>query len=183
MALIKDDGVEAVKRQLGCDAHRCRGCVGLEEQVAQNLRGHDNNVSIGAELEISRHDTHGGRRKQLLEVVELLVAEGLDWGRVKDAAALSETVGDLVLTDESLAGTCLGGHENILMLGDGGDCMLLERIERECVVNRECLREGLAGTRGIDDVEKGHFVGWVGLRRVQIYAFAFLTGQNSNCDS
>ena len=69
-------------------------------------------------------------------------------------------MGNLVLTDEGLAGTGLGGHENILVSGDGGDCVLLERVERVCVVNRECLREGLAGTRGVDDVEKGHFVGW-----------------------
>jgi len=73
-------------------------------------------------------------------------------------------VGDLVLADEGLARAGLGGHENILVSGDCGDCVLLERIERECVVNRECLREGLAGTRGVDDVKKGHFVGWVALR-------------------
>ena len=110
--------------------------------------------------------------------MKLLITEGLDRGRIEDAPTGREAVGNLVLADEGLAGAGLGCHENILVSGDGGDCVLLERVERVCVVNRECLREGLAGTRGVDDVEKGHFVGWVGLRRVQIYAFARYIGQN-----
>jgi hypothetical protein len=40
------------------------------------------------------------------------------------------------------------------------------------------LREGLAGTRGVDDVEKGHFVGWGGVVPLQIYAFDLYSGQN-----
>jgi hypothetical protein len=39
------------------------------------------------------------------------------------------------------------------------------------------LREGLAGTRGIDDVKKRHFVGWGGITWLQIYAFVFISLQ------
>ena len=118
VTFIEHDGVEAIQRKGRSDAERLCGRAALVQEIPQDLGGHDDHVGVRLELDVTCHDAHA-IREDLLEVVELLVAEGLDRGRIEYAPALFKTVGDLVFADEGLAGACLGSHEDVGAFRDG----------------------------------------------------------------
>lgn len=154
VALIKDDRVQVFQAQGRGDSELARGRrVALEEKIAQNLRRHDHHVRVGAVLEIAGHDPDA--REHSFQVVELLVAEGLNRGGVEDPAALGEAGGDLVLAHERLARASLRRDEHILVAADGGNGVLLEGIQRELDVHRELLRQSVARRGGIHDLQIG----------------------------
>ena len=101
--LVEDDGIDAIEtEQRGC-THGLRLAALLEEQVTENLRGHDNNVGIGDELDIACHNADSIVGEKQLEIVVLLIAQRLDRCRIEDATAALETLGNLVLSHERLA--------------------------------------------------------------------------------
>lgn len=73
----------------------------------------------------------------LLEVVELLVAEGLDGGGVEDTAPLRQAVVNLVLPYKCFSGPGFGADEDVVLLVNGGYGVLLKGVQRE--------REGESG--------------------------------------
>lgn len=79
-----------------------RARVLFEEEVAENLCCHNHNRRIRLKLDITCHDADLSR-PHLLEVVELLIGEGLDRGRVEDTTTLGEAVCNLVFAHERLA--------------------------------------------------------------------------------
>ena len=151
MALVEYDGIETVQTQLGRDTQSTRSRVLLEQKIAQNLCRHDDHIRIGAELQVACHDAH--RWKHVLEVIEFLIAQGLDRSCVEDTASLGQTVGNLIFAHKSLTGAGLCRHQDILVATDGRNRVLLERVERELVFNREGLRHGATGLRGLDDIQ------------------------------
>ena len=90
MDLVEDHGIQTIQAQESRCSNGLGGCPTLEQEIAQNLRGHDDNLGIWAELDISGHDPDRCLREQLLQVVELLVTEGLDGRCVEDASASLE---------------------------------------------------------------------------------------------
>ena len=87
MDLVKDHRIQPVQRHECADPDLFRGRASLEQEVAQNLRGHHNDLRIRAEFDVAGHNSHRGLRKQLLQVVEFLVGQRLDGRCVKDASA------------------------------------------------------------------------------------------------
>ena len=128
--LVKDDCVYAVKRHESRGADTLGRRASLEEEVTKDLRGHHDDVSIRAELDVARHNPDTSRRKQDFQIVELLIAQRLDRSRVEDPSAACQRLGDLILADECLPATGLGGDENILAGLDGGNGEALETVRR-----------------------------------------------------
>ena len=54
----------------------------LVQHTPQNLSGHNQAASFWINLDISRENAYSSSRKGLLEISELLVRQGLDWGGV-----------------------------------------------------------------------------------------------------
>ena len=141
---VEHHGIHAVHRQRCGHAQRLGRCSLLEQQVAQDLGGHDDDVGVRAELDIARHHAYA-IGVDCLEVAELLVGKRLDGCRVKRALALGKRMLDLVLADQSLAAARLGSDENVLVVLDRVNRLLLKRIQGKGVV---CLDFGSVAGRG-----------------------------------
>ena len=131
MDLVEDDRVDAFQAERGREAERLCGRPALKQQVLQDLRCHDNNISIWAEFDVAGHNPN--RREHRLQVMELLITEGLDGGRVEHTPAETEAVRDLVFGNESFTRSGFGCHEDILLGVDGCDSVFLPVIKGELV--------------------------------------------------
>ena len=103
VAFVKDDGTEVVEGQGGCETDGLCLRAPLLEEVEEDFGGHDHDLRIRGVLDIARHNTDGGAREIPFQVVELLITEGLDGGRVEDAFLLLERLVDAEKADQSLA--------------------------------------------------------------------------------
>ena len=65
----------------------------------------------------------------MLEIVILLVAEGLNGRGVEDPLSSSESTSAQVLTDEGLSGPCLGTDKHVVAGMDAHDRVLLKRVQ------------------------------------------------------
>jgi hypothetical protein len=123
--LVEDDVADVVE-----------GFRGLEDRVAEDLRGHEDDLRVRIERDVAGLDAdavavEGG------EVAELLVGERLDGGRVEDAGAFPEAALDGVLGHEGLARARGGGHDEGLAGVDDLDGALLERIQGDALILHE----------------------------------------------
>ncbi len=131
MALIEDDGVEIVEAERGGEAERLRPCPLFVQEVAEDFGGHHENLGGRVELDVPCQDAHGRLRELLLEVEELLIAEGLDGGGVEDTATLGQAVIDLVLPYQCFSGPGFGANEDVVLLVNSAHGILLKGVEGE----------------------------------------------------
>ena len=143
VALVKDDGAEALEAEGGREAEPLRLRALLVQKVAQNLRRHDDDLGVGAELDVARHDADRVVLELGSEVVVFLVGEGLDGGRVKDPFALGQAMVDLVFAHEGLARARLGTDKDMVALVNGRNGVLLEGVQGERI--GECRRVEVCG--------------------------------------
>ena len=130
---VKDHGVDIVEREQRRRAHAFRGRAPLKQQVPQDLGGHDDDVGVRAELDVARHDADAAVSVELLQVVELLVGQGLDGRGIKHSAArtaFGERVLDLILADEGLAASGLCSHQDVFVLLNRIDGLFLKGVQR-----------------------------------------------------
>jgi len=154
VALVKDDGVEAVETERGREAEPLGLGAPLVEKVAQNLGRHDDDLGAREFLDVARHDADRDALELPLQVVVFLIGQGLDGGRVKDPPALGQAVVNLVLAHERLARARLGTDKDVVALMNGRDGVLLEGVEGERKGDRlgiEFLGDGL-GQIGLEEV-------------------------------
>ena len=64
----------------------------LVQEISKNLCRHDNNLCIWIELDVAGHNTHTFLSKHLFQVIELLIAQGLDRSCIEDATTLSHRI-------------------------------------------------------------------------------------------
>lgn len=79
-----------------------RGAFFVKE-ISQNFSGHDDDLRIRTELDVSRHDAHGGIVELLFKVLEFLIGERLDRRRIKDAHPFEQGMIDLVFANKGLS--------------------------------------------------------------------------------
>ena len=84
--LVKHNRIDILQREVCRDAEALCTPSLLIQQIAQDLSGKNDNVRLRRELDVAGHDTDTG--VNLLEVVELLVGEGLDGSRIEDSLPL-----------------------------------------------------------------------------------------------
>lgn len=131
MALVEDNGAKVVYGQ------RCRETEGLcfgpffEQKVAENLCGHDNDLGIGLELDVARHNANGRMGILLCQIVEFLVGQRLNGRRVEDCFAEFECSVDQIFGCQGFARSCFGSDEAIMPLVHRRNGMFLEGIKRE----------------------------------------------------
>jgi len=99
------------------------------EHSAENLGGHDETRGVRGERDVAGHEADVG--ELLAELTVLLVAEGLERGRVDDALPVAEGHGNGVFGDGGFAGRGVGGDENGLVALQTRDGDLLEGVEGE----------------------------------------------------
>jgi hypothetical protein len=114
--LVEDDVAHVVER-LGR----------LEDRVAEDLRGHQDDLGVRVERDVAGLDADAVA-VDLAEVAELLVGERLDGGGVEDARALGHALLDRVLRDERLPRPGGGGDDEGLLVVDDADGLFLERV-------------------------------------------------------
>ena len=150
VAFIKYYGIQAVKAEC-CSNPQCLcGRVMLEEEIAENLRRHDDYVGIRLVLQVSRHDTDTW--KHPFQVVEFLIREGLDRGCIEDTTTFRKTVGNLVLTYKGFSRAGFRCHEDVLITADGGYGMLLKGVKGELDVHSKLLGHGATGLSWFHDI-------------------------------
>ena len=105
-----------------------QGLGAVEDRVAQDLRGHDQDLGLRADRHVPGHQAHVDLRV-VPEVPVLLVREGLDRGREDAAAAALDRVDDGVLRHQGLAGPGGGADQDVAAAPDGRDGLALEAGE------------------------------------------------------
>lgn len=104
VALVKDDCVETLDAQARRQADVFGRRAAFVEKIAEDLSRHHDDRCVRTELDIAGQDADGGTGAiGGLQIMELLVGEGLNRRRVEDASALGECVLDLILTYKGFA--------------------------------------------------------------------------------
>ena len=80
-----------------------RGGPFFVKEISQNFSGHDHDLRIRTELDVSRHNAHRGVVELLFQVLEFLIGEGLDRRRIKDAHPFGQRVIDLIFSYKGLS--------------------------------------------------------------------------------
>ena len=60
VTFIKDNGVHILHRERGGQTQMLRGGAFFVKEISQNFSGHDHDLRIRTELDVSRHDAHRG---------------------------------------------------------------------------------------------------------------------------
>ena len=154
VTLVKYDGIQTVQREGRCDAEGLCGRPTLEQEISEDFSGHDDDVRVRLVFEVAGHDAHTAR-KEFLEVVELLVAEGLDGGRIEYAPTFAKTVRNLIFADESFPGARFRRDEDIGSGRNRSNGLLLEGVKRECVCLCRICRKILTGLGTFLNMEEG----------------------------
>ena len=130
VTFVKDNHAEVLEGQGGRETERlCLGTA-LVEQIAKDLRGHDEDLGIRSILDIARHDADRCLRELAFQVTELLVGQGFDGGGNEGSLAFCKCLEDGELSDSALTCTRRSTGKNIMIQMDGFLGILLERIER-----------------------------------------------------
>jgi len=130
VTFVEDHDAEVLEGQGGRETERlCLG-AGLVEQIAKDLRGHDEDLGVGPVLHVARHNADRCLRELAFEIAELLVRQGFDRGRDEGPLAFVQGLEDGELSDSALAGPRGGAGKNVVIQMDGLLGILLEGIER-----------------------------------------------------
>lgn len=102
VAFVEDDAAEVVEGQGGRETDGL--CLGpsLLQEVQEDFGGHDDDLCIRGVLDVAGHDANRCPWEVAFQVMELLIAEGLDGGGVEDALLLLERLVNGEEADQSL---------------------------------------------------------------------------------
>ena len=156
--LIEDHGTQRIHTDGTGRAEMCRGRGMFEEQIAQDFRGHHDNLGIRIGLDVTRQDAHRGAGEEVFEIMVFLVAEGLNGCRVEDTLVLAESVGNRIFGHQSLTRARFGGNKDVFVVVDCGNRMGLKGVEGEGVGDCGICWEGRRFNGEIWDTEEwgGH---------------------------
>ncbi len=127
----------------------------LEDRVAQDLRGHDQDPRGRMDRDVPGHDPDVDRRI-VAEVPVLLVAQRLDRRRVDAAPALQDRVRDRVLGDERLPRPRGRADEHVAPAADRVDRSDLEGVELVALpVQDLSVHDGSSAGCGVAEMGSG----------------------------
>ena len=110
--------------------------------VAQHLGRHDDHGCLAVDRAVAGEEADVVGAVAADEVGILLVAQGLDRGRIERLLAAGEGEKDRELADHGLPGAGGGGHEDASTRLDGRAGALLKGVEREVEPRGESVRLG-----------------------------------------